>query len=406
MRRRFVTLIYNPEIPEVKRMKCFRRACCLLLCVLFLLPLSALGEEDVLTQAGLALFGSEVYYPQLTKAPDDTLLEDINRLIVTGLHADQYLDRMALVMSNTVKITTTYTADVTGDVLTCVLSASGPLKNNRATHAFTSVNIDLLTGQEITLADVFASPEDAVICLETLLTETIAPELSAHLDASAVTPLPEMFALTPWGMTLYYPVEQLSALSGQAGAIHLTWGEVQSVGAELILSPGSILDRMGVFKHLTLSENTPALLEEALSGRCLPGIPAVLDEAVAPLVESHHLLIDPDLYEGGRMLSLQGAAFRQVYVLTDSLTEAFDHSVVQGIRADRLTLCGLVTGQTLREVYLAVLGQPRSTVTLAGDDAEKWRLPEGVSDYYSVGGMTLRLHCNQEGVLTIVFLTP
>ena len=130
-------------------MKCFRRACCLLLCVLFLLPLSALGEEDVLTQAGLALFGSEVYYPQLSKAPDDALLEDINRLIVTGLHADQYLDRMALVMSNTVKITTTYTADVTGDVLTCVLSASGPLKNNRATHAFTSVNIDLLTGQEI-----------------------------------------------------------------------------------------------------------------------------------------------------------------------------------------------------------------------------------------------------------------
>ena len=46
------------------------------------------------------------------------------------------------------------------------------------------------------------------------------------------------------------------------------------------------------------------------------------------------------------MIALEDGAFRGVYILTDALTEDFDHSVVQGIRADRLNFWGLCTGET------------------------------------------------------------
>lgn len=78
--------------------------------------------------------------------------------------------------------------------------------------------------------------------------------------------------------------------------------------------------------------------------------------------------------------------------------------MVHGIRSDRICLAGLITGVTERETWISLLGEPDSSISLAGDDAEAWRLCDGISDYYDLDGARLRLHSDADGVLTTVFL--
>ena len=123
------------------------------------------------------------------------------------------------------------------------------------------------------------------------------------------------------------------------------------------------------------------------------------------LIDRYALLTDPDIYEGGRMIALEDGAFRNVYILTDALTETFDNSVVQGIRADRLNYYGLCTGVTTMDDWRAMLGNPDTTLAVNEARAESWRIVPGTSDYYTFGDYRLRLHADESGVLRSVFLT-
>ena len=94
-----------------------------------------------------------------------------------------------------------------------------------------------------------------------------------------------------------------------------------------------------------------------------------------------------------------------MWLLTDALTEEFDQSVVQGIRADRLNFCGLCTGDTTIDWWREVLGEPDNSLTVDETRAESWRIVPGTSDYYTFGDYRLRLHADESGVLRSVFLT-
>lgn len=373
----------------------------LLAILLAVLPLAASADAPVLTEQGLALSGSSVYYPVVSGLADEAVQAAVNQQLVAGLHADAYISRMALLMSNPVKLTTTYTAAIHGDVLTATMAAQGAVVNNRATHVWSAANLRLSDGSVITLDELLTDPEAARTYIGEYLDVTVAPELSAHLSAGALLPLPEVFSLSPNGLTLYYPIGQLSTLSDRAGSVELLWCELK----DCLNLDSDVLIALGVPQQLTLDETTPERLTQAFSGGSLPGIDAALGQSVQALTDTHGLLIDPDLYEGGRMFLLEGAAFRGIALLTDALTEDWDRSVVQGLRADRLNLHGLCTGITTRAQWQAALGQPESSVTVDASRAESWRIVPGVSDYYTFGAYRLRLHADENGVLTTVFLT-
>ena len=105
------------------------------------------------------------------------------------------------------------------------------------------------------------------------------------------------------------------------------------------------------------------------------------------------------------MFALEDAAFRQVWLLTDALTEGWEHSVISGIRADRFNLCGLYPGLSWPQVS-AILGQPDAEVALDPEQAEAYRLETGVSRYYTLGAVRLRLHFDEAEALTSLFLFP
>lgn len=363
---------------------------------------SAESAEVAVTDVGLDLLGSSIHYPQLTGLDDAEAQSAVNAAIMEAGSINERLTRMAALANAPVKLHVSYTYTLAGDVFSCAILADGAVETSRSTQVWDTLNVDLRTGNEITFADLFIDADAAMEALAAILDEQVAPELSAHLPAGSLTPVPTRFSIAPTGLTLYYDIDSFRTLSDRAGTVTLLWTELRT---HLRLEADDVLTVIGAAEHLTLDETSAVKMAEALSGGALPGIPAAINQPMQELIDRYALLNDPDIYEGGRMIALEDSAFREVWLLTDALMEDFDQSVAQGIRADRLNFFGLCTGVTTLDDWRAALGAPQTTLTVDATRAEAWRIVPGTSDYYIMGAYRLRLHADEAGVLRSVFLT-
>lgn len=378
---------------------------CMAILLVMLLVLGLARAEDAgptVTDAGADLPGGSIHYPQVTGMADEEKQAAVNAAILDAGQMEARLNRAALLGSSPVKLDVTYTVSqdaLAGAVLSCVFTAAGAVEDSRATHVYTTANMDLLDGSAITLADIFTDEAQARAAIESYLWESVAPELSAHLQNSDLTPLPEAFTIDAAGITFYYPIAQLSTLSDRAGAVQLAWCELRE---HLRLGEGTVLRRIGAEDMVILSSRER--IEQAAKAGELPGLPVKLGGSLREATDAHRMLVDPDLYEDGRLFQLEDAAFRTVYLMTDRLTEGWDNSLIQGIRLDRGNLWGLCVGQTSQEAWRQLLGEPDATVTLDAEKADGQRLPAGVSDYYQLGENRLRLHADESGTLVSLML--
>ena len=377
------------------------RILALLLILMFSLTFS-LAEEVAVTDVGLDLLGSSVHYPQLTGLADEAVQARINAAIMEKGRINDRITRMAALMNAPVKLNVSYSYTLQGDVFSCAILADGAVETSRATQVWSAVNVDLRTGEEITFTDLFIDADEATTFIENYLDEQVAPELSAHLAAGSLTPVPETFTISSTGLTLYYDIDDFRTLSDKAGTVTILWCELREY---LKWGQTAVLMAINANQHIALGEDGALYIPEAVQAGAFDGIPATLGQPMQELIDRYALLTDPDIYEGGRMIALEDGAFRGVYILTDALTDDFDRSVVQGIRADRLNFWGLCTGDTTIDWWREVLGEPETTLVVAEERAESWRIVPGTSDYYTLGDYRLRLHADESGVLRSVFLT-
>ena len=373
----------------------------ILICLLLMLTFTCtLAEAPAVNDVALDLLGSSIHYPQLTGL-DPAVQQTVNAAIMEKGQINARLSRMAVLGSAPVKLNVSYACELEGNVFSCAILADGAVENSRATQVWATVNYDLHTGKEITFADLFVDADAATAFIESYLDEQVAPDLSAHLAAGSLTPIPETFTISPTGLTLYYDIDNFRTLSDKAGTVTILWCELR----EHLRLGGTInaLMSIGAGRHLSL--RTGEEIAAGLADGSFDGIPATLGQPLQELIDRYALLTDPDIYEGGRMIALEDGAFRGVWILTDALTEEFGHSVVQGIRADRLNFYGLCTGDTTIEIWREILGEPDNTLTVDENRAESWRIVPGNSDYYIFGDYRLRLHADENGILRSVFLT-
>ena len=369
---------------------------------LMLAVIPAWAEEITLAEKSLELGNSEIRYPEIAGMADEALQQQINEQIRADLGVDGYLQRITLLISEeNLGVQAEWDGAVTGDVFSTVLSAEGALDNSRSTHRWSWSNIDLRDGHEIAFGELFADEDSARAALEEYLDWEVAPELSAHLGNSELTPLPDGFRLEKAGLTLLYPVTSLSTLKDRAGDIRIGWNEIRDV---LDLEEDSVPARIGAADMITLTEGSADRIREMTESGQLTDIPVHVGDGLRELTDRYHLLTDPDVYEGGRMFALEGGCFRDVYLLTDHVNEQWDDSVVQGIRMDRGCAWGLCVGQTSREEWREILGEPEYTAALDADKAEAWRREPGECDYYRFGEYQLQLYSDAEGTLVSITL--
>ena len=360
------------------------------------------GTETLFEEKGLELGECSVKYPVLREgAAAEELRQTINDRILEDGHVRDYLTRVSQLISGG-SLQVSWSGTVTGDVFSFVMSAEGAVVNPRPAFVWTAGNIDLRDGHEVTWEELFPDPEAARETVEAYLEEEVAPELSAHLLNSGLTPAPELFALNERGLLLLYPADQLSTLSDRAGDVLIPWRVVSEL---LDVREDGIAARIGVTKWLEMTEENAEKIRAAAAAGALPGIPVRLGDSVQAWTDRQHLLIDPDVYEGGRLFSLEGGIFRSVFLMTDFLSESWETSVVDGIRMDEGNLFGLVTGRTEQAAWRQLLGEPDHTVDYDEEKAEAYRTVPGSRDYYEFGGNRLQLHANEEGVLVSVIIS-
>ncbi len=370
----------------------------LVLCMILLLAFGAAQAQSpgpAVNDMALDMLGSSVHYPQLTGLADAQIQASVNAAIMEAGQINARLARMAALQNAPVKLKVSYRYALMGDLFSCALLADGAVETSRATQVWSTVNIDLRTGESLTLDSLFSDGAAARTFLAEYLDERVIPDLSAHLDAGTLTPIPDTFTVSPAGLTLYYEIGAFRTLSDRAGTVTVLWSEF----------PAGLPALPFIKENLSFPAEAAASITAALAEGRFPEIPAAIGQPMQELIDAHALLNDPDIYEGGRMIALEDGAFRQVWLLTDALTEAFDQSTVQGIRADRLNFLGLCTGVTTLDGWRAALGEPANTLTVDEARAESWRIVPGTSDYYSFGDWRLRLHADKTGVLRSVFLS-
>ena len=373
----------------------------LMMALLFSAGACPAEEAFTVEDAGLDLAETlSVHYPALTGGENKELADQVNELIREECGIKAYLTRSAeLISGGTLKVE--WKGGLLNDVFSCAVSAAGAVENSRPTHVWTACTADLRDGRKISLWELFTDEEAARELIGNYLAEDVLPELSAHLENSELDPLPETFFLERSGLTLLYPVGQLSTLGDRAGDIRIGWHVLKEV---LDLDEDSILSRIGVKEMTELSGESAEKLRAASAEGSLTGIPAKIGDSVQELTDRYHLLTDPDGFEGGRLFALEGGCFRGVFLLTDDLTRGWEDSKVQGIRMDQGCLWGLCIGETPRDSWIDALGEPDGSAEVNEEKAEANRLSPGTCDYYSCGEYQLRLYSDEAGILAHVIL--
>ena len=385
----------------MKLFRMIRGILCLAAALLAAVPAGGAEGAFEIADEGLELTETvSIYYPVVTGGRDEALRTQINDLIRERCRVGDYLSRAARLLSGG-SLRADWRGGAEGDVLSVAVSAEGAVETARNTHVWTAVTVDLRDGREIPLTDLFSDGEAAREKIKAYLEEAVAPELSAHLQNSELTPLPELFLLERTGLTLLYPVEQLSTLSDRAGDIRIGWNVLEDV---LDLGEGSIADRIGVRDMISLTESGAERLRAAAETGGLTDVPAWIGDSMKELTDRYHLLTDWDGIEEGRLFALEGGCFRGVYLMTDDLTRSWENSKVQGIRMDQGCLWGLCIGETPRDSWISILGKPDGSAEKKKKKAEANRIEPGTCDYYSCGEYQLRLYSAESGILISVVL--
>ena len=363
---------------------------------------AGIAEGAVVEEKALELAGSSLRFPAVSGMADGDLQEAVNVRIREDLGVEGYLQRMNAVISDeTRSITVNWEGGIAGDVFSALLDAESAVANLPGSYAWTCSSVDLRDGHEIAFGELFTDEAAAREALESYLEETAAPELSPHLGNSELTPLPEMFMIGPTGLTLLYDAKQLNTLTDRAGAVKIAWNEIRE---QLDWSEDGIPARIGAAEMVNLTEDSVPKLREMTESGQFPDIPVKVGDRVKEWTDRLHLLTDPEEYSGGRMFAPEGAAFRNVYLLSDAVNSSWDESLVQGIRMDRGCVWGLCVGETKAEDWHALMGEPDYTVTLDDEAAEYARTVPGTCDYYLFGDCRLQLQADTDGVLAGITL--
>ncbi len=354
----------------------------------------AFAEVVALREERTVVGENQVVYPQLAGLDNAEIQQKINDDIVLRGDVTSSLLTLGTLREGGWGLKVGYDSFLGNGVLSVTLSAKGQMKNGREGQENTALCYDLATGEPIRAADLFTDLAGAVAYMEEKATATLLEQFSGYLENSELTPLPiDNFALDADGITFYYPGSQFKLISGYSGGCQFYYEELAR-----FLNWDGVLGQMVKPQELPPAQAKAKIAEMVESGR-LPHVPVKIGDKIPDIVEKYRLLREPDQFVGGKYYQMEAPVFRQVLVLSDSLEGGYDHSQVLGLQSFRADLFGIRAGETTREEWRAVLGQPDDTLVFDENLAYDYGIPQGESDFYTFGNYQLRLHMGQDGIL-------
>lgn len=236
------------------------------------------------------------------------------------------------------------------------------------------------TGERIGWDDLFADGGAAAQRLE----ETASAWLydNAYGSFDNLSPMPrDNFVLGEGTLTVYYPVTQLSWLSGRQVGVRFFAYELEGLLREDVpLARGD-------------SAQADEALSQALATGCLPGLPqnAVPGVSIAEADAAFGLVDVPDVQRDAAVYSFEAAEMGGVWLLSPPEQSNPDTAVANGIFARRIDFSGLCPGVSTQEECLAALRAPDATTAVVSTDGYD-RLPEGETALWYGDAYALEMH--------------
>lgn len=343
-----------------------------------------------------------VRYPQLSGHADEAVQAAINSDIIISGGISSHIVTLGTLNGNPWGLQVTY-KDYLGDgFYSVMLEADGKQPDGRDGNSVIALTYDLSTGKRMDLSRLFADPEQAVAFMEDLAEASIGMEMTEYMDYTDVRPLPvNNFYMDDTGITFCYPSRQLCYLSGNAVSCHFLYEELTSL---LLTDEEGLPFAMGLIGTALTDEESRSLIISAVEAGQLPCVPVAIDQPLQPIVESGKLLREPDTFPGGRYFLLEAPEYRSIYLISDNMQPGYENSALTGIQQRRGGIGGIVVGESTREQWLSILGQPDETIEFTENMAFDYQLPVGLSDHYSFGDHVIRFHSDENGVLFAIQL--
>ena len=349
---------------------------------------------------------SNVLIPTLTGHPDAALQQEINRRIAERLRIEDLIRTMERSKewadeSGASGVRMEGEASIVGSLLSLVVSIRGELPDGTVGHMYAAINCDLLTGQEVTLDDLFEQPEQAVAYMEALAFEALEWEgISAYLERAAVAPLPRRnFTVDAQGITVYYPKDQYRLINGRSGAFLFPYYQIETYMKRSPLTEALLAQR-------PLPADPAGQIRRDMASGELPGIPARLRAPMAEYIERYGLMDQPDYTLDGPLYQFEAPRMQGVRLSAAMYPPdpEDDSEAVINIRATLIDLYGLRTGVSVLQDVAALLGPPDEVTALDAGAAFDMLLPPGESYWYRGAGARLEFHADETGVLAAVIL--
>lgn len=348
---------------------------------------------------------SSVSYPVVLGLEDETVQGRIDAAIETGLslaNARLLLERVRTAggePEGQATLTMETTVYRSGNVLSVSTSRTGEQADGSIGHSVTALVFDLTTGEPVAMDALFADPEAAYAQMEAILQEELGESMNAYTDNVSVLPMPrDNYALDAQGLTVYYPASQYTTVSGQVGAFHFYYYELEPLLSEL-------------GKALTAREegvqDAATAIREAIAQGAFPNwIEGVkLGEPIGTYLDAYTLAADPDYTLESRVYLFSEPQLRGLSLETWLYAEcAEEEAPVTAIRASRIDLFGLRPGVTTLAECEQLLGVPDGRTMRDADDAYNMMLQEGESLFYLSGGYSLEVHADAQGVVSCLIL--
>ena len=258
------------------------------------------------------------------------------------------------------------------------------------------LTVNLKTGEEILLSQLFSDWDGAQAAMETIITDDVLEDMSDYMEYAELLPMPtDNYAFDDFGLTVYWPEDRYRYFDGTSGSVTFYWHELADfIGEE---SPVYAL------AHPDVPYSTSEIEALCMSGSVTRMQTPELGEKLGD-VAVWYRLADPDYTTDALVYPLERMRGYAVEIPKYAETEE-DETPISAIRASRVSMAGLLTtGKTTDTEVLALLGEPAREQAYDEDAAFDAMLPPGRSLLYEISGRVLQMHFDEDGVLACVIL--
>ncbi|MDY3831214.1 MAG: hypothetical protein SOZ79_01810 [Candidatus Ventricola sp.] len=258
------------------------------------------------------------------------------------------------------------------------------------------LTVNLKTGEEILLSQLFSDWDGAQAAMETIITDDVLDGMSDYMEYAELLPMPtDNYAFDDFGLTVYWPEDRYRYFDGTSGSVTFYWHELADfIGEE---SPVYAL------AHPDVPYSTSEIEALCMSGSVTRMQTPELGEKLGD-VAVWYRMADPDYTTDALVYPLERMRGFAVEIPKYAETEE-DETPISAIRASRVSMAGLLTtGKTTDTEVLALLGEPAREQAYDEDAAFDAMLPPGRSLLYEISGRVLQMHFDEDGVLACVIL--